>query len=65
MECPNATWNEFSTHQEDVLLQVCSNFLHDVEQIKNELVTMRQEMRNLRTEHQEHRVKCMEKNLRP
>ena len=38
------------------MLQVCLNFLHDVEQIKNELPTMRQEMRNLRTELQEHRV---------
>ena len=65
MECPNATWNDFSTHQEDVLLQLCPNFLQDVEQIKNELVTMRQEIRNLRTEHQEHRVKCMERNFRP
>ena len=67
MECPNATWNDFSTHniQKDVLLQVCSNFLHDVEQIKNELATMRQEMRKLRTEHQEHRVNCMEGNFRP
>ena len=67
MECPNVTWNVFSTHsiQEDVLLQVCSNFLHDMEQIKNELATMRQEMRNLRTELQEHRVNCMDGNFRP
>ena len=36
MECPNATRNDFSTHniQDDIMLQVCSNFLHDVEQIK-------------------------------
>ena len=62
MECPNATRNDFSTQnfQEDVMLQVCSNFLHDVEQIKIELATMRQEMRNLRTELQEHRVNCMD-----
>ena len=40
-------------------------FLHDVEQIKIELATMRQEMRNLRTELQEHRVNCMEGNFRP
>ena len=66
MDCPNATWNDFSTHniQEDALLQVCSNFLHDVEHIKNKLATLRQEMRNLRTELQEHRVNCMEKIFR-
>ena len=65
MECMNATWNNFSTHniQRDVMLQVCSNFLYDVEQIKIELTTMRQEMRNLRRELQEHRVNCMEKKL--
>ena len=63
MECPNATRNDFSTHnnQEDVLLQVCSNFLHNVEQSRNDLATMRQEMRNFRTELQEHRVNCMER----
>ena len=67
MECPNATRNDFSTHniQKDIMLQVCSNFLHDVEQIKTELATMRQEMRNLRTELQEHRFNCMEGNSRP
>ena len=67
MECPNATRNDFSTDniQEDIMLQVCSNFLHDVEQIKTELTTMRHEMRNLRTELQEHRVFCMEGNCRP
>ena len=67
MECPKATRNDFSTHniQEDVLLQVCSNFLHDVEQIRNELPTMHQERRNLRTKLQEHRVNCMEGNFRP
>ena len=67
MECPNATRNDFSTHniQEDIMLQVCSNFLHDVEQVKNELTTMRREMRNLQTELQEHRVNCMEGNSRP
>ena len=67
MECPNANRNDFSTQniQEDIMLQVCSNFLHDVKQIKTELTTMRQEMRNLRTELQEHRVNCMEGNSRP
>ena len=56
MECPNATWNDFSTQnlREDVMLPVCSNFLHNVEQIKIQLATMRQEMRNLRIEFQDH-----------
>ena len=67
MECPNATRNDFSTQtfQKDVMLQVSSNFLHDVEQIKIELATMRQQMRNLRTELQEHRVNSMEGNFIP
>ena len=32
MECQNATRNDFSAQnfQEDVMLQLCSNFLHDV-----------------------------------
>ena len=67
MESPNAFWNDFCTHnfQEDIMLPVCSKFLHDMEQIKTELSTMRKEMRNLRTELQEHRVNCMEGNSRP
>ena len=67
MECPNANRIDFSTQniQEDIMLQVCSSFLHDVEQIKTELITMRQEMRNLPTELQEHRINCMEGNSRP
>ena len=66
MECPNATRNDFSTHnvQEDVMLQVCSNFLHDLERIKFELATMRQEKRKLRTELREHRVNCMKGNFK-
>ena len=67
MEYPNTTWNDFSTQniQEDVMLQVSSNFLHDVEQIKTELATLRQEMRNLRVELQDHRVNAMKGNSRP
>ena len=62
MEYPNATWNEFSSHnnQEEVMIQVFSKFLHDVEQIKTELATKGQEMRNLRIELQEHRVIALE-----
>ena len=40
-------------------------FLHDVEQIKIELAKMRREMRNLRTELQDHRINAMEGNSRP
>ena len=47
------------------MLQVCSNFLHDGEQIKFERATMGQEMRNFRTELLEHRVNCMEGKFRP
>ena len=67
MEYPNATRNDFSTHniQEDIMLQVCSNFLHDVEQTKIELRSMRQELRNLRVELQEHRPNAMKGSYRP
>ena len=42
MEYLNATWNEFSTHnvQEDLMLQVFSKFLYDVEQNKTEGATL-------------------------
>ena len=42
MGYPNANRNKFSSHniQEDVMIQVSSNFLHDVEQIKTELAIM-------------------------
>ena len=67
MEYPNANWNDFSTPniQEDLMLQVSSNFLHDVEQIKAKLTTLSQELRNLRVEFQEHRLNAMEGNSRP
>ena len=63
MEYPNATRNEFSTHniQEDIMLQVCSNFLDDL-QLKIDLATLCQEMRNLRVELQEHRVIAKERD---
>ena len=66
MEHPNTTRNDFSTKnvQEDVMIQVCSNFLHDVKQIKTELAILDQEMRNLRLELQEHRVTAMEGNTK-
>ena len=43
------------------MMRVSSNCLHDVEQIKTELATLGQEMRNLRVELQEHRVIAMER----
>ena len=62
MGYPNATRNKFSYFniQEDLMIQVSSNFLHDVGQIKTELAIQRQELRNLRVELQEHRVIAME-----
>ena len=62
MEYPNATRNDFSTHKnhEDIMLQVCSKFLHDL-QLKIDLAT---EMRNLRVELQEHRVIAKERDPR-
>ena len=67
MAYPNATWNDFSTHntKDDVMVQESSNFLHDLEQIKTELATLIQEMRNLRVELQVHRLNAMEGNSRP
>ena len=67
MDHPNATWNDFSTHiiQNDVSLQVASNFLNDEEQTKTELATLGQEMKNLRTELQEHRINAMEGTSKP
>ena len=67
MEHPNATWNDFSTHlnQKYVSFQVSSNFLNDEEQTKAELATLGQEMKNLRTELQEHRVNVMSWKVLP
>ena len=66
MENPNATWNEFSTRiiQRDVSFQVSSNFLNDEEQTKAQLATLGQEMKNLRSELQEHRVNAVEGSSR-
>ena len=51
MENPNATWNEFSTGiiQRDVSYQVSSNFLNQDEQTKVQLVSLGQELKNLRS----------------
>ena len=66
MENPNAKWNDFSTRiiQRDVSFQVSSNFLNDEEQTKVQMATLGQEMKNLRSELQEHRVIAVEGNSR-
>ena len=66
MENPNATWKDFSTRiiQRDVSIQVSSIFLHDEEQTKTQMATLRQEMKNLRSELQEHRVNAVEGSSR-
>ena len=62
MENPDATWNDFSTRiiQRDVSFQASSNFLNDEEQTKAQMATLGQEMKNLRSELQEHRVNAVE-----
>ena len=66
IEKANATWNDFSTRiiQRDVSFQVSSNFLNDEEQTKAQLATLGQEMKNLRSELQEHRVNAVEGSSR-
>ena len=66
MEHPNATWKDLSTRiiQRDVSYQVSSNFLNDEEQTKVQLASLGQEMKNIRSELQEHRVNALE-NPRP
>ena len=66
MENPNATWNDFSTRlfQIDVSFQVSYNFLNDGEETKSEMATLGQEMKNLRSELQEHRINAVEGNPR-
>ena len=66
MEKPNAAWNDFCTRkfQRDVSFQVSSNFLNDEQQTKAQMATLGQEMKNLRSELQVHRVDAVEKNPR-
>ena len=61
MQNPIATWNDFSSGiiQRDTSFQVSSNFLSDEEQTKAQKATLRQEMKNLRSELQEHRVSAV------
>ena len=62
MEHPNATWNDFSTRviQRDVSYQISSIFLNDEEQTKVQMASLGQEMRNLRSELQEHQINALE-----
>ena len=66
MENPNATLNDFSTRiiQRDVSFQVSSNFLNDEEQTNDQMATLGQEMKNLGSVQQEHRVNAVEKKYR-
>ena len=50
--------------QRDVSFQVSSNFLNDEEQTNVQMATLGQEMKNLRSELQEHRVNAVERNSR-
>ena len=62
MEHPNATWNDFSRRiiQRHVSYKVSSNFLNDEEQIKVQLASLGQELKNFRSEIREYRVKAQE-----
>ena len=66
MENPNATWNDFSTRiiRRDVSFHVSSNFLDDEEQTKAQMATLGQEMKNLQSDQQEHRVNAVAGNSR-
>ena len=66
IENPNVTWIDFSTRKihKDVSLQISPNFLHDKEQTNSQMATMGQEIKNLRSEVQEHRVNAVDGNPR-
>ena len=67
MKNPNATCNDFSTRiiRRDVSYQVSLNFLNDEEQTKVQLASLGQEMKNLRSQLQEHRVNASENTRQP
>ena len=67
MEHPNATWKDFSTRiiQRDVNYQVSSNVLNNEEQTQVQMASLGQEMKNLRSELQEHRVNAIENPRQP
>ena len=67
MEKLEVTWNDFSTRiiQRDVFLQVSHNFLNVEEQTKTQIATLRQEIKNFRSELQELRIYAVEGTTRP
>ena len=67
IEHPNATWNNFSTHltNKDVSYQVSTSFLNDEKQNKSQMVSLGEELKNLRTELKEHRLNALGGNQRP
>ena len=62
MKNPNAIRNDFSIRiiQRDVSFQVSFSFLIDEEQTKAQMATLGHDMKNLRSELQEHRVHAVE-----
>ena len=67
MQKRNATWNDFLTRifQRDMSFQVSFNFWNDEEHTKAQMATLGQELKNLRSELQKHRVKAVEAISRP
>ena len=66
MENTTATWTDFSPRiSQRVSYQVSSNYLNDEEQTKVHLASMGQEMKNLHSELQEHRVTALENSRQP
>ena len=64
MEKQNATWKIFSTHiiQRDVSFQDSSNILNDEEKTNSQMPKLEQEVKNLRSEPQIHRINVVEGN---
>ena len=67
MENPNNTWIDFSTRiiQTDVSFPISSNFLNDEEQTKAQMANLGEEIKNLRSALQEHRVNAVERTTQP
>ena len=67
MEHPNSTWNDFSTHiiNKDVFYQVSTSFLNDEGRNKFQMASLRQELKNIRTELKGHRINALEGNHKP
>ena len=63
LENPNSSWNHFSTRikQRDVSFQISSNFLNEEEQTKALMATLGRDMKNRRSELQEHQINAAER----